>query len=70
MPLLTSPRVIKISQFLLPVVYLFTWLYERYYFIARFLATHNNAVVTGSQVYRLVVLIVISFNAIWLPDKA
>jgi surface polysaccharide O-acyltransferase-like enzyme len=69
MQLLTSPRVIKISLLLLPAVYLFTWLYERHYFLARFLATHNDVVLTGSQVYLLVVLIVISINAIRLPEK-
>jgi surface polysaccharide O-acyltransferase-like enzyme len=70
MQLLTSPRVIKISLLLLPAVYLFTCLYERHYFLARFLATHNDVVLTGSQVYLLVVLIVISINAIRLPEKA
>ncbi|MCW0939268.1 acyltransferase family protein [Pantoea agglomerans] len=69
MQLLTSPRVIKISLLLLPAVYLFTWLYERHYFLARFLATHNDVVLTGSQVYLLVVLIVISINTIRLPEK-
>lgn len=69
MQLLTSPRVIKISLLLLPAVYLFTWLYEHHYFLARFLATHNEVVLTGSQVYLLVVLIVISINAIRLPEK-
>lgn len=70
MPFFTSPRVIKTSLLLLPAVYLFTWLYERYYFIARFLATSNDVLLTGSQVYLLVVLIVISINAIRLPARA
>ena len=70
MPFFTSPRVIKTSLLLLPAVYLFTWLYERYYFIARFLATSNEVLLTGSQVYLLVVLIVISINAIRLPARA
>ncbi|WP_223817001.1 acyltransferase [Pantoea sp. M_5] len=70
MPFFTSPRVIKTSLLLLPAVYLFTWLYERYYFIARFLATSNEVLLTGSQVYLLVILIVISINAIRLPARA
>jgi surface polysaccharide O-acyltransferase-like enzyme len=61
--------VIRISLLLLPAVYLFTWLYERHYFIARFLATHNDVELTGSQVYLLVLLIVISINAVRLPEK-
>lgn len=65
--LLMSPRIIKSSLLLLPAVWLFTWLYERYYFITRFFATSNEIVLTGSQVYLLVVLIVISINAIRLP---
>ncbi|UIL54628.1 MULTISPECIES: acyltransferase family protein [Pantoea] len=67
--LLMSPRVIKSSLLLLPAVWLFTWLYERYYFIARFFATSNEVVLTGSQVYLLVLLIVISINAIRLPEN-
>lgn len=67
--LLMSPRVIKSSLLLLPAVWLFTWLYERYYFIARFFATNNEVVLTGSQVYLLVLLIVISINAIRLPEN-
>ena len=67
--LLMLPRMIKSSLLLLPAVWLFTWLYERYYFIARFFATSNEMVLTGSQVYLLVLLIVISINAIRLPDN-
>ncbi|MHA6313615.1 acyltransferase family protein [Pantoea sp. USHLN298] len=67
--LLMSHRVIKSSLLLLPAVWLFTWLYERYYFIARFFATSNEVVLTGSQVYLLVLLIVISINAIRLPEN-
>ncbi|WP_416413358.1 acyltransferase family protein [Pantoea sp. App145] len=64
---LQSVRVVRLSLLLLPAVYLFTWLYERYYFIARFISTGNDFVLTGSQVYFLVILIAISVNGITLP---
>lgn len=65
--LLQSVRVVRLSLLLLPAVYLFTWLYERYYFIARFITTGNDFVLTGSQVYFLVILMAISVNAITVP---
>ena len=59
-----DPRVIKASIIALPFVYLFTWFYERHFFFALFKADRNAFILTGSQIYILIVLLVIAANAV------
>ena len=59
-----DPRVIKGSIIALPFVYLFTWFYERHFFFALFKADRNAFILTGSQIYILIVLLVIAANAV------
>ncbi|HCT7748168.1 acyltransferase, partial [Klebsiella pneumoniae] len=59
-----NPQVIKGSIIALPFVYLFTWFYERHFFFALFKADRNAFILTGSQIYILIVLLVIAANAV------
>lgn len=61
------PHVAKIAAIAIPFVYLFTWFYERQFFFSVFNIERNSFILTGSQVYILVVLIIIAANGV-KPD--
>lgn len=65
-----NPQVIKGSIIALPFVYLFTWFYERHFFFALFKADRNAFILTGSQIYILIVLLVIAANAVQFKRTA
>ncbi|KJL06846.1 acyltransferase, partial [Klebsiella pneumoniae] len=56
--------MIKGSIIAMPFVYLFTWFSERHFFFALFKAERNAFILTGSQIYILIVLLVIPANAV------
>ena len=61
---LTHEKVVKGAMFAIPFIYLFTWFYERYFFFALFKADRNAFILTGSQIYILVVALVIAANGV------
>lgn len=58
------PRVAKIAAIAIPFVYIFTWYYEKHFFFSIFNLERNSFILTGSQVYILVVLIIIAANGV------
>lgn len=48
----------------IPFIYLFTWFYERHFFFALFKADRNAFILTGSQIYILVLALVIAANGV------
>jgi len=48
----------------LPFIYLFTWFYEQHFFFALFKADRNAFILTGSQIYLLVVALVIAASEV------
>lgn len=58
------PRVAKIAAIAIPFVYIFTWFYEKHFFFSLFNMERNSFILTGSQVYILVVLIIIAANGV------
>lgn len=61
---LTRERVVKGAMIAIPFIYLFTWFYERHFFFALFKADRNAFILTGSQIYILVVALVIAANGV------
>jgi surface polysaccharide O-acyltransferase-like enzyme len=57
-------RVVKGAMIAIPFIYLFTWFYERHFFFALFKADRNAFILTGSQIYILVVALVIAANGV------
>ena len=54
--------VLILLRFLL--LYLFTWFYERHFFFALFKADRNAFILTGSQIYILIIALVIAANGV------
>jgi hypothetical protein len=48
----------------IPFIYLFTWFYERHFFFALFKADRNAFILTGSQIYILIIALVIAANGV------
>jgi len=61
---LNRKRVINTAMISIPFIYLFTWLYERHFFFALFKADRNAFILTGSQIYILIVALVIAANGV------
>ncbi|VFS77586.1 Uncharacterized protein conserved in bacteria [Raoultella terrigena] len=61
---LTRDKVVKAAMCAIPFIYLFTWFYERHFFFALFKADRNAFLLTGSQIYILVVALVIAANGV------
>lgn len=57
-------RVVKAALLAIPFIYLFTWFYERHFFFALFKADRNAFILTGSQIYILVVALTIAANGV------
>lgn len=55
------PRAAAIA---LPFIYLFTWFYEQHFFFALFKADRNAFILTGSQIYVLVVALVVAASCV------
>ncbi|WP_158784409.1 acyltransferase family protein [Pantoea sp. BAV 3049] len=60
----SRPVVAKAALIAVPFVYIFTWLYEKHFFFTLFSVERNGFILTGSQVYILVVLIIIAINGL------
>ena len=65
----TRPRVAKAALIAVPFVYVFTWLYEKHFFFALFRVERDGYILTGSQVYILVVLIIIAINGLNISES-
>jgi surface polysaccharide O-acyltransferase-like enzyme len=61
---LKQKKVINGALIAIPFIYLFTWFYERHFFFALFKADRNAFILTGSQIYILVVALVIAANGV------
>ena len=61
---ISKDKVVKIAVAAIPVIYLFTWFYERHFFFAVFKADRNAFILTGSQIYFLIVALVIAANGV------
>lgn len=61
---LRREKVVKGAMIAIPFIYLFTWFYERHFFFALFKADRNAFILTGSQIYILVVALVIAANGV------
>lgn len=61
---LSQRKVINAAIILLPFVYIFTWFYERHFLFAIFKVDRNAFLLTGSQIYILIVLLVIAANGV------
>ncbi len=61
---LRREKVVKGAMITIPFIYLFTWFYERHFFFALFKADRNAFILTGSQIYILVVALVIAANGV------
>ena len=61
---LTSKKVVRAAMIAIPFIYLFTWFYERHFFFALFKADRNAFILTGSQIYILVLALVIAANGV------
>lgn len=57
-------KVVKTVMVAIPFIYLLTWLYERYFFFSIFKLDRNAFTLTGSQIYILVVALVIAANGV------
>ncbi|VDZ89692.1 Uncharacterised protein [Lelliottia amnigena] len=61
---ISKDRVVKIALGAIPLIYLFTWFYEQHFFFALFKADRNAFILTGSQIYFLIVALVIAANGV------
>jgi hypothetical protein len=61
---ISKGKVVKTAIAAIPVIYLFTWFYERHFFFALFKADRNAFILTGSQIYILIVALVIAANGV------
>lgn len=57
-------KVARGAVIALPFIYLFTWFYEQHFFFALFKADRNAFILTGSQIYLLVVVLVIAASQV------
>jgi hypothetical protein len=67
---ISQPKVIKTAMVSIPLIYLFTWLYEQHFFFALFTADRNAFILTGSQIYILIVALVIAANGVRFRKNA
>lgn len=67
---ISQPVVIKSAMASIPLIYLFTWLYEQHFFFALFKADRNAFILTGSQIYLLIVALVIAANGVRFRKNA
>ncbi len=63
-------KVARGAAIALPFVYLFTWFYEQHFFFALFKADRNAFILTGSQIYLLVVVLVIAASRVRFQHNA
>lgn len=61
---LNRRSVTRAAAIALPLIYLFTWLYEQHFFFALFKADRNAFLLTGSQIYLLVVVLVVAASRV------
>lgn len=61
---LDRKKVARAATIALPFIYLFTWLYEQHFFFAFFKADRNAFILTGSQIYLLVVVLVVAASRV------
>lgn len=61
---LNQRNVTRAAALSLPFIYLFTWFYEQHFFFALFKADRNAFILTGSQIYLLVVALVVAASRI------
>lgn len=61
---LNRRKVALFATCALPFIYLFTWLYEQHFFFALFKADRNAFLLTGSQIYLLVVALVLAASGV------
>ncbi|MCU2362182.1 acyltransferase [Enterobacter hormaechei subsp. xiangfangensis] len=57
-------NVVGAAVIAIPFIYLFTWFYERHFFFALFKADRNAFILTGSQIYILIIALVIAANGV------
>lgn len=57
-------NVVRAAVIAIPFIYLFTWFYERHFFFALFKADRNAFILTGSQIYILIIALVIAANGV------
>ncbi|KOC89567.1 acyltransferase family protein [Winslowiella iniecta] len=65
----SRPKVAKAALIAVPFVYVFTWLYEKHFFFTLFRVERDGYILTGSQVYILVVLIIIAINGLNIAEN-
>lgn len=61
---MNNAKVVKAAAAAIPAIYLFTWFYERHFFFALFKADRNAFLLTGSQIYLLIVALAIAANGV------
>lgn len=61
---LNRKNVARVAAISLPFIYLFTWFYEQHFFFAMFKADRNAFILTGSQIYLLVVVLVVAASRV------
>ncbi|ORM70291.1 acyltransferase [Pantoea rwandensis] len=61
---LNRKSVTRAAAISLPFIYLFTWLYEQHFFFALFKADRNAFLLTGSQIYLLVVVLIVAASRV------
>lgn len=61
---LERTNVSRGAIYALPFTYLFTWFYEKHFFFALFKADRNAFILTGSQIYILVVVLVMAASRV------
>ncbi|RPE01211.1 acyltransferase [Candidatus Pantoea deserta] len=61
---LSRKKVARVAATALPFIYLFTWFYEQHFFFAVFKADRNAFILTGSQIYLLVVALVVAASRV------
>jgi surface polysaccharide O-acyltransferase-like enzyme len=61
---ISKDKVVKTALASIPIIYLFTWFYEQHFFFALFKADRNAFILTGSQIYILIVALVIAANSV------
>ena len=61
---ISRKNVVRAAVVAIPFIYLFTWFYERHFFFALFKADRNAFILTGSQIYILIIALVIAANGV------
>jgi len=67
---LSRKKVARAAAIALPFIYLFTWFYEQHFFFAVFKADRNAFILTGSQIYILVVALVVAASRVRFRHNA